>query len=116
MKKINQKLYYCIDNLYDELERNYNVKSVIDYETQFGELITVTTRLKIINELILIFKMIKKNTDKQIILEKLLNVKKRIKLHFKQLKKLKQKNINENIEYFTMILKIIYSYVIFKGI
>lgn len=114
MKKLNQKLYECIDNLYDELERNYNVKSVLDYETEFGELISVTTRLKIINELIIIFKMIKKkNTDKQIILEKLLNVKKRIKLHFKQLKKLKQKNINENIEYFIIILKIIYGYVLF---
>jgi hypothetical protein len=41
---------------------------------------------------------------------------KRIKLHFYQIKKLKQNNYEDNVEYFTNLLRIIYSFLLKKNL
>lgn len=113
-QQLNQTIYSAIDNLYDEKERITELKNDLDYDTEFGELVATSTRLKIINELLTIMKILRRdNKDKQILI-RVKQLTPRLKLHFNQLKKLHQKNYDKNTEYFELILKIIYSFALFK--
>lgn len=112
-KKIKQTFYEAIDNLYQERDRTTELKNDLDYDTEFGELVATTTRLKIINELLVIMKILKRDSKDKEVLNKINKLKPRLKLHFKQLEKMNQKNTEQNREYFTLILKIIYSFVLF---
>jgi hypothetical protein len=111
--KLKQTIYSAIDNLYQERDRTTELKNDLDYDTEFGVLVTTTTRLKIINELLVIMKILKHDSKDKQILNKIDKLKPRLKLHFKQLEKMNQKNTEQNREYFTLILKIIYSFVLF---
>ena len=84
-----------------------------DFETEFAKLITTTTRIKIIKDLIILFDYFKyKNTlaipieDKSNLLNTLKRCNKRIKLHLYQLKLLVPQEVLTNINYFGMIVKI----------
>lgn len=111
--KLKQTIYSAIDNLYQERDRTTELKNDLDYDTEFGALVTTTTRLKIINELLVIMKILKRDSKDKEILNKINKLKPRLKLHFKQLEKMNQKNTEQNREYFTLIFKIIYSFVLF---
>jgi hypothetical protein len=108
-KNINKTHSALLDEL-DNLElliKRYN------FELEFPKLITTTTRIKIIKDLIILFSYFKnKDTlaipseDKSKLLNTLKICNKRIKLHLYQLKILVPNEVPTNIEYFGMIVKI----------
>lgn len=82
-------------------------------EKDFPTLITTTTRIKIIKDLIVLFDYFKNNDtlninqeDRNYLLNIVKRTNKRIKLHLYQLKLLVPKEVPNNIEYFGMIIKI----------
>ena len=108
-KNINRTHSALLDEL-DDLE--LTIKRC-DFDTEFAKLITTTTRIKIIKDLIILFDYFKnKDTlninheDRNHLLNIVKKVNKRIKLHLYQLKILVPKEVPTNIEYFGMIIKI----------
>ena len=108
-KNINRTHSALLDEL-DDLE--LTIKRC-DFDTEFAKLITTTTRIKIIKDLIILFDYFKnKDTlninheDRNHLLNIVKKVNKRIKLHLYQLKILVPKEVPNNIEYFGMIIKI----------
>ena len=113
---MNRALYQHLNNnksnLHDELDRAISAKekSSLDDDT-LGVKITSTTREKIFKQLIHIFKLIRHyEFDKA--LGEIAIVSKRIKLHFYQLRKLKQPNYDINVKYFTDLMKVCYSIIV----
>ena len=118
------------DHLYQELEIATDLKNDTDFDETFGVKITSTTREKIFKEAIEIFKLMKysllgKSKVKGVegdkspleeISQRTIKLSKRIKLHFYQIKKLKQDNYKDNVEYFTNLLKVIYSFLLKKNL
>lgn len=99
--------------LLDELDNLELLIKRYDFELEFPKLITTTTRIKIIKDLIILFSYFKnKDTlaipseDKNKLLNTLKICNKRIKLHLYQLKILVPTEVPSNIEYFGMIVKI----------
>jgi hypothetical protein len=99
--------------LLDELDNLELIIKKCDFELEFPKLITTTTRIKIIKDLIILFSYFKnKDTlaipseDKSKLLNTLKICNKRIKLHLYQLKILVPNEVPTNIEYFGMIVKI----------
>jgi hypothetical protein len=99
--------------LLDELDNLELLIKRYDFELEFPKLITTTTRIKIIKDLIILFSYFKnKDTlaipseDKNKLLNTLKICNKRIKLHLYQLKILVPTEVPSNIEYFGMIIKI----------
>lgn len=99
--------------LLDELDNLELLIKRCDFELEFPKLITTTTRIKIIKDLIILFSYFKNKDTLAIPSEdknKLLNIvkicNKRIKLHLYQLKLLNPHEVPSNIEYFGMIVKI----------
>jgi hypothetical protein len=99
--------------LLDELDNLELLIKRYDFELEFPKLITTTTRIKIIKDLIILFSYFKnKDTlaipseDKSKLLNTLKICNKRIKLHLYQLKILVPNEVPTNIEYFGMIVKI----------
>ena len=99
--------------LLDELDNLELLIKRYDFELEFPKLITTTTRIKIIKDLIILFSYFKnKDTlaipseDKNKLLNTLKICNKRIKLHLYQLKLLNPQEVPSNIEYFGMIIKI----------
>lgn len=120
-KNINRTHSALLDEL-DSLElqqgsprtRFYNTeRETVFADAEFAKLITTTTRIKIIKDLIILFDYFKhKNTlaipneDKSNLLNTLKRCNKRIKLHLYQLKLLVPQEVTTNIDYFGMIVKI----------
>lgn len=113
---MNKALYHHLNmnksNLHDELDRAVRLKekSSLDDDT-LGVKITSLTREKILKQLIYIFKLIR-HYDFVKALEEMTYVGKRMKLHFYQLRKLKQPNYETNVKFFTDIMKVCYSIII----
>lgn len=110
VKKNINKTYSA---LLDEMDNLELIKNKCDYDTEFPKLVTTTTRVKIIRDLILLFKCFKtENLDKisqdekNKLLEILKNCRKRIRLHLFQLRILNPYEVPSNITYFSMIIKI----------
>jgi len=89
------------------------IKNKCDYDSEFPKLVTTTTRVKIIRDLILLFKCFKtedldkiSQDEKDKMLEVLKNCRKRVRLHLFQLKILNPYEVPSNITYFNMIIKI----------
>tara|TARA_R110002153_G_scaffold73386_3_gene191436 strand:+ start:462 stop:812 length:351 start_codon:yes stop_codon:yes gene_type:complete len=108
-KQYNNAYYVCLDQLYDFRDDSIIVKSNANYDDKFVDLIISTTRLKIFEELIKIFRLFKKSNTKQEILERTSKLTKRIKLHLHQLKKNNEDDVEDQQIYFTHALKIIYN-------
>ena len=108
-REIKNKIYTTINNLHEELDKSYELKKELNFDTEFPELITNETRIKIIKEFIEIYKLAKKNTKDKLILERMSNITKRLKLHFSQLKRLETKNYEDNVKYFTILLRVLFS-------
>ena len=111
MKQIKNKIYTTINQLHDELDKSYELKKELNFDTEFQELITNETRIKLLKEFIFLFKLAK-NNKKNETLERTANLTKRTKVHLFQLKKLQTENYKDNVMYFTTLLKILYSLVI----
>ena len=108
MKVIKNKIYTTINQLHDELDKSYELKKELDFDTEFPELITTETRIKILKEFINLFKLAKKNTKDKLILERSSAITKRCKLHFYQLKRLGTNNYEDNVMYFTTLFRVLY--------
>ena len=113
---MNKHLYYYLnkskDDLHDELDKARYKKNVssIDDDTM-GVKITATTREKILIKFINIFRLLRYN-DFVRALEEITNLSKRIKLHFYQLRKLKQPEYEINVKYFTDLMRVCYSIIV----
>lgn len=127
IKKNIHKSHSALLNELDDLEQ---IIKRCDFEKDFPTLITTTTRIKIIKDLIILFDYFKttfgkgstksacgadptnkdtlniNNEDRNDLLNIVKRCNKRIKLHMYQLKILVPKEVPNNIEYFGMIIKI----------
>ena len=108
-REIKNKIYTTINQLHEELDKSYELKKELNFDTEFPELITNETRIKIIKEFIEIYKLAKKNTKDKLILERSSAITKRCKLHFSQLKRLETKNYEDNVMFFTTLMRVLYS-------
>ena len=108
-KKYNNAYYVCLNQMYHYRDEAKLIKQTSNYSNKFIELIISTTREKIFNELIKIFRLVKKENSRQEILERTSKLTKRIKLHLHQLKKNNEDDYEDQQLYFTHALKIVYS-------
>ena len=108
-REIKNKIYTTINQLHEELDKSYELKKELNFDTEFPELITNETRIKLLKEFINIFKLAKKNTKDKLILERSSAITKRCKLHFSQLKRLETKNYEDNVMFFTTLTRVLYS-------
>tara|TARA_R110001592_G_scaffold116898_1_gene318555 strand:- start:140 stop:553 length:414 start_codon:yes stop_codon:yes gene_type:complete len=114
---IKNEIYTTINQLHDELDKSYELKKELNFDTEFPDLITTETRIKLLKEFINLFKLVKKNPHtlneftmcRCVILERCSAITKRCKLHFSQLKRLGTKNYKGNVMYFTALMKVLYS-------
>ena len=111
MKIIKDNIYSTINNLYEEIDNAKEERKVIDFDTEFDILMVTTTRIHIYQELLIIFKLLKKKTNKQEVLQRTAKLTKKIKMHFSQLKRLGTQNYKDNVLYFTYALRVIYQLV-----
>ncbi len=106
-------------NLLAEKDHTLLKKSSIDEEKDFGLLVALTTKLKVIELSLQIFNYFKTHkltikTDEdrvQLFIQTKLLIK-RIKIHLNQIKKLNPTDYKENSEYYSQYIKIIYNYII----
>lgn len=105
-REIKNKIYSTLNQLHDELDKSYDLKKELSFDTQFVELLTNETRIKILKEFISLFKLLK-NKNNENVPERLYHLSKRIKIHFSQLKKLKTKNYKDNIIYFVSLSRVV---------
>ena len=106
-------------NLLAEQDETLLKKSSIDEEKDFGLLVALTTKLKVIELSLQIFNYFKTHklaikTDEdrvQLFIQTKLLIK-RIKIHLNQIKKLNPTDYKENSEYYSQYIKIIYNYII----
>jgi len=110
VKRNINKTYSALLNEMDNLEL---IKSNCNYDKEFPKLVTTTTRVKIIRDLILLYKCFRteefitiSQDEKNKLLEILKNCRKRIRLHLFQLKILNPYEVPTNVTYFNMIIKI----------
>jgi hypothetical protein len=115
------KIKKIYSNLQDEYEHNLHLKSMFCFDIEFNYTIALTTKALLLKGLIEVFKFFKFNGYTNIseeqrthLLNLLYKIRKRIIIHITQLKKLNNENINDNKEYYNMLLRICYSYLL-KG-
>ena len=120
-KQINNKINTTLDYLFDELDKSYIIKKELDYDTEFGDLVTNETRIKLLKDFVCVFKLLRKSVkpnergqgvigDKSPL--KLLNTAtNRIKLHMSQLKRSECNKLilKDNKMYFTTLLRVAYN-------
>lgn len=112
-----KKIY---SNLLAEQDDTLLKKSSIDYDKDFGLLVALTTKLKVIHDSLEIFAyfkhnglIIKSDEDRvQLFIQTKLLIK-RIKIHLNQIKKLNPTDYKENSEYYSQYIKIIYNYILY---
>ena len=109
-KIIKDKIYITLDHLYDELDKSYAIKALLECENDFGEMITNETRIKLIKSFIKVFKLLRKK-ETVLVLITLHEIQKRLKLHLYQLRRMKMKKeiCEDNRMYFTVLLRVAYS-------
>ena len=84
---IKSRISAIKSQIHNELDIAQDLLGKFDYSTQFGQLISTVTRIKLLEDLIRCFVLIKK--DKQNEIRHLIDrVRKRIKLHLHQIYKL----------------------------
>ena len=123
-KVVKNKIYATISQLHEELDKCYELRKTLNFDTQFGALITTTTRTIILKEFIQLFKLVKKGdispkpplfgyTFSKGLLERMSVLTKRVKLHFSQLKRL-QDNVADNMIFFTTLTRVLFNLIINK--
>jgi hypothetical protein len=108
MVKINKVRKMLLNDMYEKRWDCREKKVELDFDNEFGVLITTTTREKIFTLLINIFKAIMKG-DKDYVLKNMPRLLKMIKIHTFQLIKLNVNCVNVNIHYFREAVKTIYT-------
>ena len=108
MVKINKVRKMLLNDMYDKRWDCIEEKNQLDFDFDFGELMTATTRQKIFTLLINIFKSIIAG-DKEYVLKTMPRLLKMIKTHTFQLIKLQTEHLNVNIHYFREAVRTIYT-------
>jgi hypothetical protein len=115
------KIKRIYSNLQDEFSHNIHLKSKFCFDIELGIAVALTTKALLLKGLIEVFKFFKFNgytniseTQRTHLLNQLYKIRKRIIIHITQLKKLNNENTNDNKEYYNMLLRICYSYLL-KG-
>jgi hypothetical protein len=115
------KINRMYNNLQEEYEHNLHLKSMFCFDIELGYTIALTTKALLLKGFLEVFKFFKTNgytnideTKKTYLLTILYKIRKRIIIHITQLKKLNNENTNDNKEYYNMLLRICYSYLL-KG-
>jgi len=115
------KIKKIYSNLQDEVEHTLHLKSMFCFDIETGLTIALTTKALLLKGLIEVFKFFKFNgytniseTQKTHLLNLLYKIRRRIIIHITQLKKLNNENIDDNKNYYNMLLRICYSYLL-KG-
>jgi len=110
-------------NLLAEQDDTLLKKSSLNEETQFGLLVALTTKLKVINDSLEIFTYFKNNNliiktdqDKEKLYMITKQLVKRINIHLYQIRKLNPSDYDSNRDYYSTYIKIIYNYIIFGKI
>ena len=103
---LKQRINSIKSQLHEELDIAESIHSKINYDKDFGMLVTYTTRIKILRGLINCFKLIKYDRLREIKIE---SISKRIKLHLYQIQKLdkSKKNYDDNKTFFYESVKVI---------
>ena len=114
MKVVKDNIYSTINNLYNQLDTAKEERKELNFDTEFGILMVTTTRIHIYQELIIIFKLLKRKGHRDEVLQRTASLTKKIKMHFCQLRKLKTENYKDNVIYFTYVMKVIYQLVFLK--
>ena len=115
------KIKKIYSNLQDEYEHNLHLKTMFCFDIEFNYTMALTTKALLLKGFIELFKFFKFNGLSNIdekqrthLLNILYKTRKRAIIHIVQLKKLKNENTEDNKDYYNMLLKICYSYLL-KG-
>ena len=107
---IKNRINIVKGQIHEELDTAYEFKKTLDYDKKFGLLVSYVTRIKLLEDLIKCFKLIKH--DKQHEIKYIIDrVTKRIKLHLRQIYKLESNTggYEQNKTFFYECLKVILS-------
>jgi hypothetical protein len=117
------KINRMYNNLQEEYEHNLHLKSMFCFDIELGYTIALTTKALLLKGFLEVFNFFKTNgytnideTKKTYLLIILYKIRKRIIIHITQLKKLNNENTNDNKEYYNMLLRICYSYLLKGGV
>jgi hypothetical protein len=117
------KIKKIYSNLQDEYEHNLHLKSMFCFDIEFNYTMALTTKALLLKGLIEVFKFFKFNgytniseEQRTYLLNLLYKIRKRSIIHITQLKKLNNENLNDNKEYYNMLLRICYSYLLKGGV
>jgi hypothetical protein len=110
-------------NLLAEQDETLLKKSSLNEETDFGLLVALTTKLKVIAHSLEIFTyfknnnlMIKTDEDREKLFMITKQLVKRINIHLYQIRKINPSDYEPNSAYYSTYIKIIYNYIIFGKI
>tara|TARA_R110001592_G_C13069027_1_gene741633 strand:+ start:328 stop:699 length:372 start_codon:yes stop_codon:yes gene_type:complete len=98
----------------DYIDQSQDVIDICNINTDIGIMVTTSTRKKILEKYYFIFREISKNNPDilNIISRSLNTLTKLVKLHFYQLKKLKQHNTEQNKSFFLSLHKAVLTFVV----
>tara|TARA_R110000772_G_scaffold122823_1_gene229022 strand:+ start:87 stop:452 length:366 start_codon:yes stop_codon:yes gene_type:complete len=108
---IKNRINTSKSQIHDELDKAYEFKKKLDYDKKFGLLVSYVTRIKLLEDLIKCFKLIKH--DKQHEIKYIIDrIRKRIKLHLHQIYKLESNTggYEQNRTFFYDCLRVILSF------
>ena len=98
------------DVIIEDVEQTITAIRIIDFDTQFPQLLTLTVRLKILRTIVIIFKLL--NNDNYIdVIKKLPLLHKRVNINQYQFSRLSTEKNRINSEYMKNAIIIIYKYV-----
>ena len=113
------KIKKIYSNLQDEYEHNLHLKSMFCFDIEFNYTMALTTKALLLKGFIELFKFFKFNgytnideKQKTHLLNILYKTRKRVIIHIVQLTKLKNENTEDNKNYYNMLLRIAYSYLL----
>ena len=71
MKVVKDNIYSTINNLYDEIDNAKEERKSLNFDTEFDILMVTTTRVHIYQELLIIFKLLKRKNNKEEVLQRI---------------------------------------------
>ena len=98
------------DVIYEDMEQTTKAVNKLDLDTQLSFKITLTTRIKIMKDLLICFNLLDKNNYKDVMC-KLQLLHKRINLHLNQLNRIDKIKYGIAKKYFADTVYILYKYI-----
>ena len=98
------------DVIYEDMEQTTKAVNKLDLDTQLSFKVTLTTRIKIMRDLLICFNLLDKNNYKDV-MPKLQLLHKRINLHLNQLNRIDKIKYRIAKKYFADTVYILYKYI-----